>query len=162
VTHDKYDETLGLLVDGLAPQEPEPAARARLLAALHGPERWTPWAASVAALLGIDEQDTRDALQQIEERAAWQAGLWPGSYILQTAALRAARALIARLPPATRIARHNHSARELTYVLAGELREDDRRSYGPGALVDMQVGSEHELAVAGTDECLVVFFLPAA
>lgn len=157
-----YDENLALLVRGLAPHAPEPEARARLLGELRGPERWTPWAASVAALLQIEEADSHKALQKIEDQAEWLPGLWPRSSILQTGALKAVRALIARLPPGTRIARHKHTTRELTYVLAGELLEDDRRSYGPGELADMDVGTEHELTVAGTSDCLVVFFLPSA
>jgi anti-sigma factor ChrR (cupin superfamily) len=157
-----YDETLGLLAAALPRPTPTSTTRTQLLDALRSRERWTPWAAAVARLLGITELDSQHALQQIEERAGWRPGLWPSSSIMQTPALAAVQALFARLSPATRIARHNHSTRELTFVLDGELIEDDRRSYGPGELVDMQVGSEHELTVAGTSDCLVVFFLPRA
>lgn len=156
------DEDLGLLAAALQPIAPAPATRSRLLSELHSRERWTPWAASVARVLQLPDSDALHALQQIEERSAWRPGLWPNSSVLQTPALRAIQALIARLPPDTRIPLHNHSTRELTFVLNGELIEDDRRSYGPGDLLDMQVGSEHELTVAGTGDCLVVFFLPQA
>lgn|GEM_PF-5338375 len=155
-------ETLGLLAAALQPIAPVPATRAHLLGELQSRERWTPWAADVARVLHLPDSDALHALQQIEERSAWRPGLWPNSSVLQTPALRAIQALIARLPPDTRIPRHNHNTRELTFVLDGELIEDDRCSYGPGELVDMQIGSEHELAVAGTGDCLVVFFLPQA
>lgn len=152
----RLDETAGL---SAAAATPDPAVRARLMAELRGRERWTLWTTSVADLLGIPETDALFALQQIDDDSAWRPGLWPSSRVLQTPKLAEARALIASLRPGTHIAQHGHTERELTYVLNGELVEDERRSYGCGDLVDMKVGSEHSLTVKGTNDCLVVFFL---
>jgi len=152
--------TLSLLTDALDNVAPDPVVRARLLTELRGRERWTPWGVTVAALLEIPVAQAVDALQQIEDAAVWQPGLWPGSKVFQTPALAQACAILARIPPGTRIARHRHEQRELTYLLDGELA-DEHRVFGRGDLVDMAIGTEHALAVGGTGDCLVVFFLRA-
>lgn len=152
------DETLALLTEGLEASAPTPDARARLLAALQGPERWTPYAAEVARAFGLSFEDTVDALQRIEGADGWQPGLWPGSRWLRTPALTAARALIARMPGGLTIPHHRHPGRELTFLLDGELIEDGR-VYRSGELMDKQLGSAHTIEV--TEACLVVFALPA-
>ncbi|MEY4581888.1 MAG: hypothetical protein RL701_6591 [Pseudomonadota bacterium] len=159
----KSGAVLSALVATLEPDPVQPAliaaGRSQLMAALHGPERWTPWAPAVSALLQITEPDALSALQLIEQQGVWRAGLWPGSCYLQTPPLAAALAGIARIAPGTKIARHRHEHRELTFVLDGQLLETDGRAYGCGELVDKPVGSEHEVTVADTSACLVIFAL---
>jgi anti-sigma factor ChrR (cupin superfamily) len=93
----------------------------------------------------------------MRDPGAWRPSFLPGSESLSTPALGRAHAVISRVPAGTRIARHGHSRRELTYVLDGELVEDGTRRLGPGELLAPEIGSEHEISVGGTDDCLVVF-----
>jgi hypothetical protein len=58
---------------------PDPRVRARLLAALRGPERWTPFAPDIARMFKLAPHDARDALRRIDDTSAWETGLWPGS-----------------------------------------------------------------------------------
>ena len=149
--------TLAALADALDPGTPDPSVRPRLLAALRGPERWAPFAAEVAHAFGLELAAVREALGQVDDRSAWHPGFWPGSSLLITPALRGAQAVIARLPSGTRIPRHQHAARELTYVLDGVLIENGGTQHRAGTLLAMAPGSEHDVAVPDDDECLVVF-----
>jgi hypothetical protein len=147
-------------LEALPPEPPDPSVRARLLANLHGRERWTPFAPEVARLFAMTAADARDALRRIEEPDAWEAGLWPGSQLLRTAALTAANAIISRLPAGLHIPTHQHATRELTYILDGEVVEGARdQVHGSGVLLDMARGTSHEVTVVGPSPCLVVFAL---
>ncbi len=151
------DETLARLAESLAPQQPSAEVRARFLAALQGPERWTLYADDVARAFALSREDALAALRSIDA-GAWQPGMWPGSRLLRTPALTEARALIAEIPAGLHIPHHRHAGRELTFLLDGELIEDGR-VYRSGELVDKAPGSAHALQVGS--HCLVVFGLPA-
>ena len=155
------EELWSLLASALQPEAPPSGLREKLLAQLHGEQRWAPFASEIARTFGLDLAQTRAALARIADPAAWQPGFWPGSWFSSTPALQQARTVIARLPAGTRIPSHRHAGRELTYVLAGELIENDQQRHGPGALLDMPADSRHDIAVAADAECLVVFSLPA-
>jgi quercetin dioxygenase-like cupin family protein len=149
-------QALAVLVDGLPPVAPLPHVRAALLAELAGPERYTPSAAAVAQHFGLAPAEARDALRRIASKDAWTPGPWPGSQLILTESLLKVRAMIARLPAGTQIARHRHAHRELTYILDGAL-STGQVHFGQGELMDMQPGSEHEVAIAPDSDCLVVF-----
>lgn len=145
---------LALLAEALPQTRPAPSVRERLLVQLAGPERWTPWAGDVAHHFGLQHCDALDALRRIPDASAWLPGPWAGSRLLLTDSLLRASAMIACLPQGLRIAPHRHAARELTYILDGELVSNGLLR-GSGCLLDMPRGSEH--SVFGQSECLVVF-----
>jgi anti-sigma factor ChrR (cupin superfamily) len=66
------------------------------------------------------------------------------------------RTVISRLPAGTRIPRHTHEAREITYVLDGILISDGVE-HRRAACLDMAPGTAHALRVSEEDACLVVF-----
>jgi quercetin dioxygenase-like cupin family protein len=156
-------ELLALLAHGLPIAAPPPALRARLLATLRGPERYTPHAPALAEHFGVALADARHALSRIAEPAAWQPGPWPGSERLVTPALAAAATFIARLPAGLPLPHHRHVARELTYVLDGDLLEQVEHGgdlrHGRGAFLAYEVGTAHALTIGGTAPCLAVFSL---
>ena len=156
-SHSHEEEGLSLLVEALSPGAPDPATRAQLVAALRGRERFTPWASELARVFNLERHEAEEALQRIDTAEAWQPGFWPGSRLLATPSLKRESCVIARLPGGVCIPRHKHQARELTYILAGELLEDCARHHKSGALLDMAAGSEHQLTVPDGEECLVVF-----
>ena len=148
---------LTLLGEALEPRLPDPQVRARLLDALRGRERWSPFAAEVARAFALELAAVREALAQIHDGNAWHPGFWPGSRLLITPQLRSAQTVIATLPPGIQIPRHRHAARELTYVLDGVLVENGSLRHEAGTLLDMSKGSEHEVSVPPDSDCLVVF-----
>ena len=154
---ERASQGLALLVETLPAPAPDPAERARLLKALRGPERWTPWANEVAHLFNLEQHEAVEALQRIDTPEAWHPGFWPGSQLLATPSLTRERCVIARMPGGMLIPRHTHQARELTYILGGELIEDSVRTHQSGTLLDMAPGTEHALTVAADEDCLVVF-----
>jgi anti-sigma factor ChrR (cupin superfamily) len=77
--------------------------------------------------------------------------------VLVTPALSACGAVIAELPTGLRIPQHHHTGRELTLILDGELADESSRTYGPGDVMDMAIGTEHKIAVVGEHPCLAVF-----
>jgi anti-sigma factor ChrR (cupin superfamily) len=131
--------------------------RARLLAQLHGPERFAPFAAEVARAFSLPVADAQEALRLVQGSEGWVPGLWPGSQIFFTPQLIKANTVISRLAPGTRIPRHLHGTRELTYVLDGVLLEDDATRHSSGTCLDMPAGSEHDVGVPADADCLVVF-----
>lgn len=151
------EDELALMAETLDASPPAPEARQRLLAALQGPERFTVFAREIADTFALAPDDALEALRSIDG-GSWQPGIWPGSKLLRTPALTAAQALIARIPGGVEIPYHRHATRELTFLLDGELREDDR-VYRSGELVDKEAGSAHTLRVL--EPCLVVFGLRA-
>lgn len=150
-------DALSLLTEALPASRPEPAVRERLLRALAGPERYTPWATQVSQRFGLTLEEARDALRRIHEPSAWRPGLWPGSRLLTTPALSRQRAIVAELPAGMRIASHRHASRELTYILDGTLIENGELRHESGGLLEMRSGSQHELTVTEDGHCLVVF-----
>jgi len=151
------EEAWSLLSESLEPRSPDSAVRARLLAALKGPERFAPFAAEVATHFGLPLADAREALRQVQGSEGWVPGFWPGSQLFLTPTLMRANTVIARLAPGTCIPRHGHAARELTYVLDGVMLEDQTTRHLSGTLIDMASGSEHEVGVPADADCLVVF-----
>jgi hypothetical protein len=151
-------ETWSALALSLEPVEPVAELRANLIARLQGSERFAPFAGDVARVFGLTPAAAREALLQVDDANVWRDGLWLGSRVFWTPALREVSAVIARLPAATQIPKHPHADRELTLVLQGCLIEDGQARHGPGEVLDMPASSEHAIAVSADAECLVVFY----
>jgi quercetin dioxygenase-like cupin family protein len=155
------DQANRLLAETLAatltPIEPAASVRAQWLERLRGPERFTLFGAEVARVFGVSPQDALAALRLTHDSSAWVAGQLPDSRWLTTPALREQNAVISQLPAATRLPKHRHSLREITFVLDGLLIENGAAVHRAGSLIDMPPGSEHELQVSSTEPCLVVF-----
>ena len=157
-THDELDpEHWTLMADVLDPAVPPAAARARFVAQIRGPQRLGPFAGEIATTFGVDRDATLAALARVDEPSAWRPGLLPGARIMKLDAGPHARVMLARLESGARVPRHGHTTRERTYVVQGSLREDGVTTHGPGALLDMAPGTEHELLAADGAECIVVF-----
>jgi len=136
---------------------PHPGIRSRLLETLSGPERYTLFANDVARAFDVDVEHARAALRAIADPSSWRAGAVPGSRLFTTPELAANGTLIADLPLGMEIPVHAHAERELTLVLDGALLDDMQRRFGPGELLDMQVGTAHSITVVGEHACLAVF-----
>lgn len=152
--HDRERELklLELLADAL-PAQPVPAdARALFLAELRHGSRYAPFANEIAQRFAVPLESVRLALSRIDDPSAWLVMPAPGSAVLPLHG----RVVISRLPAGTKIPRHKHRTREITYVLDGILVSDGVE-HRRASCCDMAVGTEHELHVGGDDDCMVVF-----
>lgn len=142
---------MSLLVDALPIAAPPLELRARLHAELTGAARFAPFAQEIADTFDAPLQVVLAALARIDDQAAW-LGSRSGPGILPVHG----RTVISRLPAGTRIPRHTHEARELTYVLDGSLISDGVE-HRRASCLDMAPGTAHALSVGEQEACLVVF-----
>jgi quercetin dioxygenase-like cupin family protein len=144
--------------------------RARLLASLDR-ERYLPFCAELARHVDLPEDALRKLLALSASDSAWTRAAPPvwGYIDFDPGPGRAPlRAGFVRLLGGARLPRHEHLDRELTFVLEGLLIEvhtadgpeqhgaASERSYGPGSVIDMPVGSTHALRVPEAGSATVV------
>jgi quercetin dioxygenase-like cupin family protein len=156
---DMDDAALSLLAETLPAIAPPSEARARLLAQMKGPQRFAPFAEEIAARFGAPLPVVQAALARIDEPAAWLKSPTLSLSLLPVHLTSSGAVVISRLAAGTRIPKHKHTVREVTYVLDGVLVSDDK-AHGRAACLDMPAGSEHALQVSDDEECLVVFASP--
>ena len=151
-TDDMDLEALTLLADALPPVPVPVLARARFHHELKGSARFAPLAQEISELFSAPLPAVLAALARIDDASAWLALPAPGPQILPLHG----RVVISRLAAGTKIPRHTHKARELTYVLDG-LLVSDGVEHGRAEHMDMAPGTEHALHVSDDEDCVVVF-----
>jgi putative transcriptional regulator len=143
---------------GLAQRAPEATGRARLYASLEA-EPYLPFCDELALHVDLPAAETRTLLARCADPKAWMRGTAPVTgYIDFEPGPRVAplRAGFVHLSGGARLPRHEHLDRELTFVLAGTLRDDQGRRFGAGDAIDMAVGSAHALEVPSGESATVV------
>lgn len=141
----------------ISPEAPPPGARARLLQALAGVERFGPLLAPLGRLTDLGSDALAAVLRRIDDAAAWIEGAPGVRYFHFTPGPGAPSpaAGLVRLRPGAVFPRHRHLGHEVSFVLDGVLVEGGRR-HGPGSVLESAAGSEHEYAAgAGRDLLLV-------
>jgi hypothetical protein len=135
----------------LPPTAPSPQGRARLLAALQSPDRFAPFFATLGKLLQLPLDKVRAVIARIDIEATWEKGL-PGidSFHFDAGpSLAGADAGLLRFAPGAVFPRHRHIVgKEVTFVLEGQLI-DGGITYGPGAVIEREMGSVHNVAASG-------------
>jgi hypothetical protein len=148
---------LGVLVDQLAPMTPSAHVRTRLLADVHGADRYGPFVARLASIAQLSIDKMRATLARIEEASFWDQGL-PGielAHFDAGPALAGADAGFIRMGADARFPRHRHLlGGEITFVLEGTLLDGDR-VYRPGDIIEHPVDSVHVIA-AGPEQPLLL------
>lgn len=150
-------EALFGVAEALPPVAPDPGVRARLMAS-STQDRLLPFVDDLARICDLAFEAMRGVLRKVDELAAWEPGPLPGINLIHFEhgpGCFAADTGLVRFEPGTRIPRHRHMGRELSYVLAGTLTDDDGRVYGPGEVLEKDVGDVHGFS-AGTEEALVM------
>ena len=164
---DALSEALAGSAGWLAPVEPSPAVRARLLASVGASSpastRWSPFVAELARLFDLSTEAVRAVFARADDARAW-LGFAPGvQYQHFTPGPRLASAAgveagLVRLDPGVRFLRHRHvGGPEITFVLEGTMRDGDR-SHGPGSAVTWEQGTAHDYA-ASAENGLVIAVL---
>jgi len=149
---DMNTQALSLLAEALPAAAVPASARARFYAELTGTHRYAPLCQEIADTFEVPLAAVHAALERMDDESAWLSLPAPGPKVLPLHG----RCVISRLAAGTRIPRHTHQARELTYVLDG-LLVSDGIEHGRGACMDMAAGTEHALEVSPGEDCVVVF-----
>jgi putative transcriptional regulator len=140
------------------PRAYDSGSRERLMAAVET-ERYLPFCSELARHVDLPEGEVRALLARGANPTAWTRGVLPVvGYIDFDPGPRVAplRAGFVRLLGGARLPRHEHIDRELTFVLEGALVDDSERTYTPGSVIDMPVGSAHALSVPEGGSATVV------
>lgn len=159
ILHDADTDAWALLANELPAATLPSAARARFHALVKGRERFAPFANEIARSFNAPLDAVRGALGRIDDPAAWLALPVPGLQVIPVCSTSNGGVVIGKLRAGTRIPRHRHRTRELTFVLDGELIAEGK-THTRAACLDMPEGTEHTLDVSPTDDCLVVFASP--
>ena len=154
----EIDEILARAAElSLPPAEPTAAARARLLQALEGPDRFQPFLAELARRFDMAADAMRAVLARIDDALAWEEGPLPWIKLIHfqsgPGAASADTGLL-RMTAGSSFPRHRHLGPEMTMVLEGTMIDGDRR-YGPGEMVEWPVDTIHDYS-AGPDRDLVI------
>jgi len=153
------DKLFEAWVAARAGEEAPPArARARLLDAVAGVDRFAPLLDAVGRLTDLAGETLSALIRRIDEPGGWIDGP-PGIRYFHFSpgpAGAAPEAGIVRLRPGALFPRHRHLGDEVSLVLDGVLVDDDRRRHGPGTVLASPAGSEHAYhAGPGRDLVLV-------
>lgn len=143
---------------GLEQRPAEGSGRERLLAALDA-EPYLPFCSELAQHVDLPEAETRKLLARCADPALWTRGIAPVTgYIDFEPGPRVAplRAGFVQLSGGARLPRHEHLDRELTFVLAGTLVDDQQRRFNAGDVIEMAVGTAHALEVPDGESATVV------
>jgi putative transcriptional regulator len=150
-------EALARTAEALPPLAPSPAARARLLESLSGPDRFRPFFAELARRFDLTVEAVRGLLARIDHPAAWEGSAVPWVKLIHFEggpALAGADAGFVRVGAGTRFPRHAHQGRELAFVLEGRMIQG-ARTFGPGDIDDVGTETVHDYVV-GPEADLVV------
>jgi hypothetical protein len=146
-----------LLASATEPVSPTALGRQRLMASVEA-ERYLPFCAELARWFDLAVADMRTLLARVQEPDAWLRGIPPvlGKLDFRPGpALAPLRGGFVRMQGGFDVPRHRHTDREVTFVLAGTLKDGNGRAYGPGDAIDMPQGSIHTLGVPRGEEALV-------
>jgi hypothetical protein len=157
---DELDDKLFLAwVEASALEETPPTrARARLLDAVAGPDRFTPLLEALRRLTDLTGDALSALLRRIDEPTGWIDGA-PGIryfHFTPGPAAAAPEAGIVQLRPGATFPRHRHIGDEVSLVLDGILIDDAGLRHAPGSIMPSPAGSEHAYTAGpGRDLVLV-------
>ena len=151
-----YQDTAHQLIEPLAPIEPSPAVRTRLMASVGGGalERF---AKRLGALYDVTIDRAREILGLVERPASWEVQV-PGISLVHFAggpACAAADCGFIRLAPGAIFPYHKHLGEEVCVVLEGAIYDaTNNRLLEPGDEYVQAEGSQHALINKGNVDCV--------
>ena len=140
---------------------PSDDARARLLQAADGPDRYSAVFEDIAKFCDLSLDAVRGVLKSIDDFAAWEPGPMPGIQIQHFdhgPASAGADTGFVRYPAHMKFPRHRHVGREITIVLDGDFVDHDGLRYGPGDVIAYDDGTEHHFEVGPQGLTIVICF----
>lgn len=148
-----------VLLAEMAPVEPSPEVRARVLAGAVPEGRFLRFAERVAALLAIDVERAAGLLDRTQEAKGWLP-LIPGALLRPVpvgANLKGCMATFVRVRAGESLVEHEHFGAERTLILQGTcIDRPDDRVYRPGDFIVKAASTNHSVdALPGPDLLLV-------
>jgi putative transcriptional regulator len=140
---------------------PVPATgRDRLLAVLGGGQRFAGLIPRLGQMFDLPGRAVQALLDKVDDDSAWISGFAPGLRFFNFTpgprhAAAGAEAGFVRLAVGATFPRHRHVGHEMTLVIEGQMRDDDKR-FGPGSVIEHDKDTEHGWVTDGPTELLVV------
>jgi quercetin dioxygenase-like cupin family protein len=156
------NDAFSVLASSLAPLPPPAGARDRLLAAIDRAAPYRTLLPGLAAVFDLTGRGVHDLLARMQDPHAWKPGAGGVIAFLDFQGgprLGPAHCGVARMRSGARVPRHRHKAREITFVLRGELADGDGNTFGAGQALDAAAGSSHSLRVTGEPDALLAILL---
>ncbi len=153
----ELSQHLAPTADSPATAPPLGAVRLKLAAAIGG--QTADFVQRMADLLDISAAKATALLDLVTDRSCWSAGSAPGVEIFPVMPgkrRRRATAMMLKAKGGARVPRHQHAGTEQVLVFYGSFRDDSGVHAGPGDLVIMPPGSEHEVEVLEPCMCVVL------
>jgi putative transcriptional regulator len=153
---DALREVVGAAGAQLAPVQPAPIARLRLLDSARAPGRYA-FADLVGRVFDLPREGAVGLLDAVDRAASWVAGPLPGVELFHFEAgprLAGADTGLVRFAPGVRFPRHTHVGPETMIVLEGGYTDEDGTVYGPGAWTENAAGSSHAFVCDARAGCL--------
>ena len=152
-----YRDAADRLVDLVPAVAPPPDVKARLLASV-GAGPFERFAARIASIYDVTVDRAREVLGLIERTASWDSP-FPGIPVRGVhfqggPACAAADCGLLRLPAGCTFPWHTHRGEELTFILAGALRDQDGHVFRAGDEQLMPAGSRHVITCVGPDDVI--------
>lgn len=144
------DETLAELALTLAPVEPAPAVRARLLASSET-GRFAGFAEAVARIFDVTVARARELLDLVDDPSAWEPGPIAGTALVHFPAGPACAGAdtgFVRVAPGLRFPWHAHNGEETNLVLQGACVESNGTTYRRGDEYVHRADTEHDFTAA--------------
>lgn len=147
--------------EALPAAAPSAEARARLMAAAAGPDRYSAVMNTVARVCDLTVDAVRAVLHFVDEDARWLPGPMPGILIQHFdhgPAAAGADTGFVRYPPNLAFPRHRHVGQETTIVLDGSFTDHDGRVYAAGDVLTYADATEHQFTVGPDGLTIVICF----
>ena len=157
----EIEDGLTAVADSQPPVAPSPDARARLLAAASGPDRYSAVMPDIARVCDLSLEQVRQVLRRIDDATAWLAGPMPGITIQHFdhgPAAAGADTGFVRYPPNMVFPQHRHLGQETTIVLDGQFTDHDGRVYEPGDVLVYDENTAHHFTVGPEGVTIVICF----
>lgn len=150
---DRLVEASADLGGAMAPVEPSPVLRDRVLASVEG--RFERFVGRFAQLFECAADRARALLGLVDDAAAWEPGPGAGSWLIHfqpSPAFAGADVGFVRLAPGQRFVWHRHTGAEHSLVLQGRALDSLAGPLGPGDEAVADAGTEHEFENVGDED----------
>ncbi len=161
----EIEDALTLLADAEQPIAPSTQLRDRVLNALQRETRFAGFAERLSDFFNLQRETIEKHLSSLDHVSAktWQIDAFPGTHLyhLDGGPLIEANADcgLVYVEPGQKIATHRHLGEEHSFILQGQLKEDNGAIFYPGDYMHRSAGSVHALQSVGNEPLIFAAIL---